>query len=283
MEDIKMDYDKMTKEELIEEINKLKKVKSISREDRLKLEILKRVPFTMWACDRNFKIVLWTCGSACVYRYSKEDTIGKNYLELFVDENEREQSRRDCINVIDNDMVQKNFIATDCSRNGKRPMLATNVFRIWDNEIQSFLQAEVALDISNIDENIKEYHDCRVEWGKRRERERIEKEKTTKIFRASLTDKLDRIHDDKIGSLTIQERERENYIKEMEKTRGKEEANKLKLKYNRKNKNLRKALRDKENYFKIQISNVKTAEEFEELQMEISQYNTKSINEIENE
>ena len=67
----------------------------------------------------------------------------------------------------------------------------------------------------------------------------------------------------------------------MEKTRGKEEANKLKLKYNRENKNLRKALRDKENYFKTQISNVKTAEEFEELQIKISQYNTKSINENE--
>ena len=201
MEYIKIDYGTMTKEELIEEINKLKKEKSISRENRLKLEILKRVPFTMWACDRNFKIVLWTCGSVCVYGYSKEDTIGRNYLELFVDENEREQSRRDCINVIDNDIVQKNFIATDCSRNGERPMLATNVFRIWDNENQSFLQAEVALDISNIREKIDEYHECRVNWAE----ERIEREKTMTILRVSLQVRLEELHDAKISHFAIHE------------------------------------------------------------------------------
>lgn len=279
MEGIKIDYDKMTKEELIKEINKLKKEKSISREDRLKLKILERIPFTMWACNRKFEIVLWTCGSACIYKYNKKDVIGKNYLDLFVHEVEREQSKKDCIEIIDNDMIQDNFIATDCSRNGKRPMLATNCFRIWDEETQEYLQAEVALDITNLQEKISEYNECRVNWAK----EIGEKEKTMKTFRASLVNRLNEIHDDKIRSLVRQEIERENYIKEIEKIRSKEEANKLKLEYNKKNEKLRKALHDKKDYFKTQISNAKTADEFGKLDQEISQYNIKPLKEIEND
>ena len=279
MEDIKMDYDKMTKEELIEEINKLKKEKSISREDRLKLKISERVPFTMWACDRNFKIVLWECGSECVYKYRKEDIIGENYLELFVHEYEREQSKKDCIEIIDHDLMQKNFIATDCSKNGTRPMLATNCFRIWDEETKEYLQAEVSLDISNLQEKINEYNKCMVDWA----REIGEKEKTMKILRVSLQTRLDEIHDDKIRHLAIHETKIEEYLKGIDRVRSKEEAKKEKVGYKEKNEKLKKAIRDKDNYFKTRISNAQTADEFEKLQTEISQYNMKSINEIEND
>ena len=274
-----MDYSKMTKEELIEEINKLKKEKSSCRVDMLKLKILEQIPFTMWACDRDFKIILWTCDTERVYGHNEMEAIGKNYLELFVDPLEREQSKTDCIKIIEGNLVQKNFIATDHSRDGGRPMLATNCFRIWDEETQDYLQAEVSLDISDIQEKIREYHDCRVNWA----REIGEKEKTINSYKGSLLNRVKEIHEDKFRSFIHKEDERKNYIKELRKIKGDAGVNKLKFEYAEKNGKLKKALDANENHLKTRISDAKTAEELDELDKKISRYNMKSLKEIENE
>ena len=286
MGDIKMDYDKMTKEELIEEINKLKKNASklekefvINREDKLKLEILKKVPFTMWACDREFKIILWTCGSAFVYKYNKKEAIGKNYLELFVDPLEIEHSKKDCIEIIEDDMKQVDFIAIDLSKNGGRPMLATNCFRIWDEVTQDYLQAEVSLDITNIQEKMSEYNECRVNWAI----EIGKKEKTLNSYKGSLVNRLKEIHEDKFRSFIHKEDERKNYITEIRKIKRDEEVNKLKFEYDKKNGKLKKALDANENHLKTRILDAKTVEELDELDKKISRYNIKSLKEIENE
>lgn len=156
-----MDYTNLTKEELLKEIERLNKSINeqnnniISSEDRLKLEILKRLPFSMWACDRNFKIVLWTCQSEKMYNVPKEKAIGKNYLELFVDKLERPQSKRDCIDIIENDYQQHNCCAFDKKPDGSTLAIVTNVFRIWDEERKEWLQAEVGLDITDYDQNKK--------------------------------------------------------------------------------------------------------------------------------
>ncbi|MCK4377354.1 MAG: PAS domain S-box protein [Actinomycetia bacterium] len=152
-----MDNSKKTKKELLNEIEKLKKSvnefkkkRAITREDQLKLAVIDKAPFTLWACNRKFEIVLWTGSCESIYQYRKEDVIGKNYLTLFVDGPEKYQSEVDCIKMIDEDYVQKNFLAWDISKDGNRRTMLTNCFRIWDEDNQEYLQAEIALEISDL-------------------------------------------------------------------------------------------------------------------------------------
>jgi PAS domain S-box-containing protein len=138
-------------EALKKEVARLQSTKSISRDERLKLAILRRLPFTIWACDRNFHIVLWSGKCEEIYGYTAERAIGTNYVDLFVDPPEKEQSKADCLKIIDNDMVQKNFLAYDQASDGSRRTMLTNCFRIRDEENGEYLQAEVALEISDLE------------------------------------------------------------------------------------------------------------------------------------
>lgn len=146
-----------TPEQLLEEIDTLKSRISelernqISNDDKLWLAILKRLPFTIWACDRNFRIVLWNRVCEDVYLIPASKAVGNDYLELFIDPAELAQSKDDCLAIIDNDETFENFLAYDHANNGARRTMLTNCFRIWDDERKEYLQAEVALEISDLE------------------------------------------------------------------------------------------------------------------------------------
>lgn len=182
-----------TKSQLIEElvalrqyVAKLKRRRAVSREDRLKLAILDSAPVSMWACTKNFEIVLWACDCEKIYGHRMEDAVGKNYLELFVDEPEREQSKIDCTRIIDEDYVQKNFLAYDKAQNRQRRTMLTNCFRVWDEDNGEHLQAEMALEIGDLQLREDEHRTLR-EVGIARLTERA---RTTKLQRRISRDKL---------------------------------------------------------------------------------------------
>lgn len=60
-------------EKLISEL----KENQLSREDKLKLAIFERAPFTIWACDKEYRIRLWTGKCEQIYGYAKCDVQGK--------------------------------------------------------------------------------------------------------------------------------------------------------------------------------------------------------------
>jgi ABC-type lipoprotein export system ATPase subunit len=72
-----------------------------------------------------------------------------------------EQSREDCIRIIDKDVVFRNFLAYDQSAKGTRQTMLTNCFRVWDDERQEYLQVEVALEISDLQLRIDEHRTLR--------------------------------------------------------------------------------------------------------------------------
>ena len=160
------DEDK-TKEQLIHELNRLRAQISelghnqLTHNDKLKLAVIDRSPFSMWACDQNFKIVLWTKGCEHIYGRRESEALSKNYLNLFIDEPERQQSQEDCLKVINQDHVFKNFLAYDISRDGSRRTMLTNCFRIWDEVTQQHLQAEIALEISDLELRKDEHRSLR--------------------------------------------------------------------------------------------------------------------------
>ena len=61
-----LNYDEMTKEELIQYIKECKEKRAFTYEDQMKLAFLDSSPFTLWASDRNLEL---NCGWDSVKHY----------------------------------------------------------------------------------------------------------------------------------------------------------------------------------------------------------------------
>lgn len=135
----------ISKDNFIEE---LKKLRAFSKSDRFKLKVVDNAPFSMWACDDEYIIRYWECECERIYGYTAKQAIGQRYLELFVAAAERNQSEIECTKIIEGHSAPGEFInniAVDFDSLGRDVTLMTNCFRIFDEESQKWLQAEIAL------------------------------------------------------------------------------------------------------------------------------------------
>jgi PAS domain S-box-containing protein len=158
--------------ELQRQLQQLENLRCQQPEDILTLLILENAPFTVWACNRNFEIVLWN--KQCEIRYSclRADAIGKNFFDCFAHDHEREQAKKDCRDIIDNGTTFENFIAVDHDSNGKEIGMLTNCFRVRDHRTDEYVQAEIGIDISGF-ELSKERHRSIRDFAKRMEELRL--------------------------------------------------------------------------------------------------------------
>lgn len=275
-----MDQIDRTKEELIKEIARLNGIicdfsnkQSINREDRLKLAILERVPFSMWACDRNFKIVLWTCNCEKMYNVSKEEAIGTDYLELFVDEVEKDQSKLDCLRIIDTDYVQHNFLAFDRRKNSDNIWILTNCFRIYDEENKEYLQAEVALNIEDLEQQERRWRTLR-ELGKQIQ---DDNRRMLHLQKESLLNRLKEIHEDKVKSICKLAECNADWILRFEKHVGKEKAEQYRKELLEKPNEQKNDLESTRMYFEKRIIDAKTIQELDKIKDEMGKYNKQTI------
>ena len=141
-----MDYEKLTKEELISLLNKLEGQRAFTYEDRMKLEILDQSPFTIWASDRDCKITFWDGQCERLYGYTREQAIGRDFVDLFVAVDEQDAARDDQLRIIDHGEVFHN-IANDHGRDGNVLHLITICRRIRDIETEEYWNAEMGLII----------------------------------------------------------------------------------------------------------------------------------------
>ncbi len=132
---------------------------------------------SMWACDEDFRIVLWNKGAEELYDRSADSVIGKRYDTLFIDEAEREQSLVDCRKIIREGARFRNFLALDVDSRGRQKQMLTNCFRITDPETGQHYQAEIGLDVAELELAQTELRTLR-EVGLRNI---IEREQTLKI------------------------------------------------------------------------------------------------------
>lgn len=146
-----MNYDNMTKEELITYIEEMKEKRAFTYEDQMKLVILDNSPFTVWASDRNCVIKLWMGQCEGLYGFSSEEVMGKNFVDLFVAEDEKVAARRDQIEIIDNEAIFHN-IANDIGKNGNTLQLVTNCRRIKDPISGEYWNAEMGLIIDFLEQ-----------------------------------------------------------------------------------------------------------------------------------
>ncbi len=139
-----MDLNKMSKEDLINYIEKLKEKRAFSEEDQFLLKILDESPFTIWASDRNCIIKFWKGQCESLYGYKKEQVLGKDFVDLFVAEDEKKAAREDQLKIIDSGEVFHN-IANDVAKNGNTLRLLTNCWRMKAPKSDEYWNIEMGL------------------------------------------------------------------------------------------------------------------------------------------
>ena len=148
-----LNYDEMTKEELIQYIKECKEKHAFTYEDQMKLAFLDSSPFTLWASDRNCRIKLWMGQGEALYGYKSEDVLGKDFVDLFVAVDEQKAAREDQISIIDDGAVFHN-IANDVGKNGNTLRLLTNCWRLKDPISGEYWNAEMGLIIDFFNQEV---------------------------------------------------------------------------------------------------------------------------------
>lgn len=146
----------MSKKELIEYIINLISQRAVSYEDRMKLAFLDEAPFTIWACAKNRKIKLWEGKCETVYDRKKEQVLGKDFVDEFVAQYEKEDAIEDCETIITTGQHMHNLAEDkDCFGHGIKT-LYTHCFRVFDVETSEPLQAEMGVKI-NVEDELKRF------------------------------------------------------------------------------------------------------------------------------
>lgn len=143
-EGLVVDFQNMTKEELINYIQKMQLQRAFSEDDQFLLKILDHSPFTIWASDRNCTIKFWEGQCESLYGYKKEQVLGKDFVDLFVAEDEKKAAREDQLKIIDSGEVFHN-IANDVAKNGNTLRLLTNCWRMKDPHSDEYWNVEMGL------------------------------------------------------------------------------------------------------------------------------------------
>ncbi len=122
-----------------------------SAQRRLIIEFFQNSHVPMWATDEHHRIVLWNRGAEEIYGYDADDVLGRSYLDLFIDPDEREESEKDAIEIIQKNKKFRNYLASDTGHDGEPKDMLTNCFRIRDPESREAFQAEVSVHIPEFD------------------------------------------------------------------------------------------------------------------------------------
>ncbi len=121
-------------------------------EHLLLLEILEHAPIAVWAAsggEHDYAIRIWNSGAERLYGYSHDEAIGANYLDLFVNELERDQAIADHERTILQRKTYRN-LARDVTADGSERLILTQGFPLWDPRTSEYLQAEIGTDVTEI-------------------------------------------------------------------------------------------------------------------------------------
>lgn len=121
-------------------------------EKGLLLEILENAPIAVWAASGNkhdYAIRIWNSGAERLYGYSRSEALGSNYLDLFVNDLEREQAILDHERTV-KDLQPYRNLARDVMADGSERLILTQGFPLWDPRTEEYLQAELGTDVTRI-------------------------------------------------------------------------------------------------------------------------------------
>jgi hypothetical protein len=122
--------------------------------------------------------------------------------------------------IIDSDEVCTNALAYDHGRDNKRRYMLTNCFRVWDRQRGEYLQAEIALEVSDLGIRQEEHRSLR-ELGIANQ---VKQERLIELERARLIVELDTHFNEALQVLTAQHRDLERVAHSIANRLGKKEA-----------------------------------------------------------
>lgn len=114
--------------------------------------IIQGIDASLWAAagpDHGFQIRFWNRGAERIYGYTAEDAIGQNYLDLFVDEYEREQASLDHAEIVETGRTYRN-LANDKAADGSVRRMLTMGFPLRDPADGAWLLGELGVDVSDL-------------------------------------------------------------------------------------------------------------------------------------
>jgi PAS domain S-box-containing protein len=121
-------------------------------EYRLMCELVDHISASVWAAsgpEANYAIRLWNAGATSLYGYTRDEALGRNYLDLFVNALERDQAIADHEEIV---RQQRHFrnLANDLTKDGVERRLLTVGFPLWDSGSSSYLLAELGVDVTEL-------------------------------------------------------------------------------------------------------------------------------------
>ncbi|MFI6345668.1 ATP-binding protein [Streptomyces sp. NPDC050560] len=123
-----------------------------AHELRLLTEIVSKVSASVWAAagpEDDYAIRLWNRGAERLYGIPRERAVGENYLDLFVNELERDQAAADHADIVATGREFRN-LANDVLADGTERMLLTVGFPLWDEARGQHLLAELGVDVTDV-------------------------------------------------------------------------------------------------------------------------------------
>ena len=128
-----------------EAIEQFKEIKAFTHKDQMILNIVDCLKFNIWAADRDCIITFWTGNCEEYYGIKEKDAIGKNFVELFVKEEEKEDAIKMQKEIIDKKETQYHSFANDYARTAQTNLiLSTFDAAIKDIETGDYWNAEMA-------------------------------------------------------------------------------------------------------------------------------------------
>ncbi|MFE4551506.1 sensor histidine kinase [Streptomyces sp. NPDC056785] len=123
-----------------------------NHEQRLLTEIVSNVSASVWAAagpEDDYAIYVWNRGAERLYGLPRERAIGKSYLNLFVNELERDQAVADHADIVAKRREFRN-LANDVMADGSERLLLTVGFPLWDELREKYLLAELGIDVTDV-------------------------------------------------------------------------------------------------------------------------------------
>lgn len=114
--------------------------------------IVDNIEASIWAAagpSADYAIRAWNAGAADLYGYERGEALGRNYLDLFVNEDERDQAIADHDDIV---RTQRRFrnLANDRTKSGVRQLLTLG-FPLWDHRSGEWLLAELGVDVTGLE------------------------------------------------------------------------------------------------------------------------------------
>lgn len=116
------------------------------------LELISRVPVAIWAAsgeNNNYAVQLWSPGAELLYGFTKDEILGKNYIETFVNRLEQRQAIADHKALEDKRKPYRN-LARDQRNDKTTRLMLTQGIALWHPVLQHYLQGEVNVDATDV-------------------------------------------------------------------------------------------------------------------------------------